>query len=132
MSKGRLEIESVTLRVGVFLMALTWPNAVPMLIKVQNSSKLFVQANICTSSFVYLIKGPRVRKTAVPDLIHHLGSLNIVLTIRSLRDRNRCPTSDTFLVLISKFPLTPMPELPPKSTLAAQGRGSDLSAGSMP
>lgn len=118
MSKGQFEIESVMLRVGVFLMALIWPNAVPMLIKVQ---KLFVQVNICTSSFVYLIKGPRVRKTAVPDLIHHLGSLNIILTIRSLRDRNRCPASDTFLVLISKFPLTSMPELPPKSTLAAQG-----------
>lgn len=35
-------------------------------------------------SLVNLIKWPCIRKAAVPDLIHHPDSLNVVLAVRSL------------------------------------------------
>ena len=83
-------------------------------------------------SLVYLIKRSRIRKATVPDLIHHLCSLNIVLTIRSLGHGYRSPPSDALLMLIHDLPLRPVPKLPPEPTLAAQRRRSDFSACRVP
>ena len=79
-----------------------------------------LQKSLHHFSFVDFIKRPCVRKAAVPDLIHHSSSLNIILTVRSVRHRYRGPAFHALLMLIHDLPLGPMPELPPEPTLAAQ------------
>ena len=70
------------------------------------------------SSLVNLIKGSGIRETAVPNIVHYLGGLNIIFAVWPHRDRKRSPASNTFLVLVQNLPLAPMPEFPPEPTLA--------------
>lgn len=70
-------------------------------------------------SFVDFVERSRIRKAAVPDLVDHLRSLNIILTIRPVRHRQCSPSPDTLLMLIRNFPLTPMPKFSPEPALAA-------------
>lgn len=69
---------------------------------------------------VYLIKRPRVGEAAIPNLIHHLRSFDIVLTTWPIR--NRCCSSPlhAFLMPIGEFSLASPPEFIPKLALAAQ------------
>ena len=48
-----------------------------------NLTKSFSLKSFQLFSPVYFIKRSRIRKAAVPDLVHHLNSLNIVPTIGS-------------------------------------------------
>lgn len=72
-------------------------------------------------SFVYLVEGSRVRKTAVPHLVDDFRRLNIVFAKGSSSYRQCRSPSYTFLVLLSELPLTSCEELSGPSAFTAQG-----------
>jgi hypothetical protein len=67
---------------------------------------------------INLIEWPRIREARIPDLVHNLHCLDIILTGRSSHHRLNCPRPYAILMLLCKVPIIPCPKLPHPSTLS--------------
>ncbi|KAI6876558.1 hypothetical protein KC338_g179 [Hortaea werneckii] len=78
---------------------------------------------------IYLIKRPRVLKTALPYAVHHPLSFDLItLTRRSICHTQNRPSPDAFLQLLRDTPLAAGEEFPGPSTLSTQRTRADLHA----
>jgi len=57
------------------------------------------------ASFINLIKRPRIRKAAIPHLVHHLGGMHIIFNPRPRHQAQRRPPPHTVLQLLCDSPL---------------------------
>ena len=78
------------------------------------------------SSLVDLVKRPRVIEAAVPNLIHHLVRMLLVLTPRSRSHTQRRSPPYALLQLLCDPPLPSCEELPSPPTLAAKRTRANL------
>lgn len=79
---------------------------------------------------INLVKRPSISTTAIPNLIHRLRSVNIILTLRPRSNSQRRPPFDT--ILPAPYKLLPKAPLPHKPALAAQHDRSYLGARAVP
>jgi hypothetical protein len=78
------------------------------------------------SSLVDLVKRPRVIEAAVPNLIHHLVRMLLILATGPCSNTQRCPPPHALLQLLCNPPLPSCEKLPPPPTLSAQRTRADL------
>lgn len=77
-------------------------------------------------SLVHFVEGPGVREARVPDLVHDLGRVDVVLAPRPVQDRHYRPGPDAVLELLRHLPVAPREGLSRPPALAAQHRRADL------
>lgn len=80
-----------------------------------------------TSLSVNFVEGPCVRKARIPNFIHHLDSLHVILTRWPVHYRLDRPCPYAVLVLLSQSVVVPCPKFSHPPALAAQARSSNLS-----
>ena len=81
------------------------------------------------TSLENIIKRPRIRKTALPSLIHRLCRLPLIPTDRSRQQRQLRSPPHTRLMLTDEFPIRVGEVFTAEAALPAEGRGSDFRAG---
>jgi len=67
---------------------------------------------------VYLVERSGIRKTRIPDFIHHLYGVYVVLTTRSRHNRPDCSRPYTVLMLLRDCVVIPREELARPSTFS--------------
>ena len=77
-------------------------------------------------SSINLVKGPCVSEAAVPDFIHDLLGVGLVLTVWPRSNGQDSSPSDTLLMLLGKLPLASSEELARPSAFTAEGTRSNL------
>ncbi len=104
------------------------PNALTMLMLV--ASLLFIfQAHL---SPVYLIEGPSICETALPDFVDNLFRMGLVFASRSSHHREHSAPSHTLLMLLRDSPLASREEFSTPSALAAERRSPNFCTSCMP
>ena len=78
-----------------------------------------IQQMVGSESSVYLVKRPSICKARVPDLVHNLDSLRIVLAAWSVHHGPHSPAPDTCLMLLRDSPVVPREKFPCPSAFAA-------------